>query len=539
MMIIAAAVFFETVLNLSLWRFVFNTLKISSFSDLIFALSMPVFVFIGIYMFFNIFILPKIYKPILIFLLIISSISNYMMYQYSIFIDSDMMRNVFETNRSEILEYFNLNGMIWFIISGVLPSVFILKSKVIFNTVRYEARNRLLGAAVFLSVLALIAVSNYKEYVVYGRNNRQITRLINPSNYIYGTYRYFQRKHQSQKKFTYLDENIRLVTLPDKNITVFVIVIGETARTMNFSLNGYERTTNPVLAEEDVISYQDVTASGTSTAVSLPAMFSGLPKSKFKLDEAQYTQNLTDFISQAGYMTVWLENDSGCKNVCGRTVYRDITSENNPDFCSGSQCFDEVLLEPLEKILAEAKEDTVIFLHTIGSHGPSYYKRYPEEFKVFQPACETSDIQNCRKEEIVNTYDNTIVYTDYILGRVIGALKKYPDYESGLLYISDHGESLGERGIYLHGLPMRLAPREQLKVPMILWLSETMKKNDLLNYSCLKNKSAEPYSHDFFFHSLISLLEIKTKIYDPDFDLFASCRDKKYPSSFGLALAAE
>ncbi|OPZ76733.1 MAG: Phosphoethanolamine transferase EptA [Alphaproteobacteria bacterium ADurb.Bin438] len=199
----------------------------------------------------------------------------------------------------------------------------------------------------------------------------------------------------------------------------------------------------------------------------------------------------------------------------------------NPKYCTSSYCKDEVLLDGLEDVIKNIKNDTVIVLHTMGSHGPSYHNRYPDEFKKFVPSCDTSDIQNCSKEEIVNTYDNTILYTDFIVSSAIDILKKFNNLEIGLIYVSDHGESLGENGIYLHGMPYSIAPKSQTSVPMMIWMSDNMKKYDFINYECLKDKASKgQFSHDNLFHSLLWLMEIDTKIYNEDFNMFKGCLTK-------------
>jgi len=528
-LIIITSLFFCFILNLSLWRFAINNVDVNSLSTLFFALSLPVFIWIGLYFIFSILLWPYIYKPVLAAIIILSSVANYVMFQYGIFIDSDMMRNLFETNRREALDYVNLSGLIWLTFTGLLPSALLIKAKVVFQPFWKEFGNRCLTVVICLLPLALIAATLYKEYAIFGRNNRQVTRLINPTNYIYGTWRYFQRQALMKREFTRIDENVQHQPFPDEHFTVFVIIAGETARSMNFSLNGYKRPTNPKLTARDVISFTDVTASGTSTAISLPAMFSHLSRSKFNLNDAVYSENILDLLASAGYKVIWLENDNGCKKVCDRVFTRDMATENNPEYCSGAYCFDEVMIAPLENILSDVKQDTVIILHAIGSHGPSYYKRYPDEFKIFQPTCDTSEVQNCPAEHIINTYDNTIAYTDHVIDRAIATLENFPEYESGLLYVSDHGESLGENGLYLHGLPFSIAPDEQKKVPMILWMSEVMKVSDHIDYDCLRQKSAAQYSHDNLFHSLAALLEISTRMYEPALDLFAPCRLASMP----------
>ena len=221
---------------------------------------------------------------------------------------------------------------------------------------------------------------------------------------------------------------------------------------------------------------------------------------------------------------IWLENDDGCKNVCHRITLEDMVATQNPKHCEKDFCRDEVLLEGLEERIAKLKGNTVIVLHTMGSHGPTYYKRYTDDFKKFQPTCDTSDLQKCSKEEIVNTYDNTILYTDFIISSVIDILKKFPQYETGLIYMSDHGESLGENNLYLHGLPYAIAPDEQTKVPFLVWLSPQLKQAAKLDTVCLKKDARlGSYSHDNLFHSILGLLDIQTKVYNPKLDVFQNC----------------
>ncbi|UQZ90173.1 hypothetical protein C4J81_13575 [Deltaproteobacteria bacterium Smac51] len=198
----------------------------------------------------------------------------------------------------------------------------------------------------------------------------------------------------ANRKFVRLDENVRRQPGHDQGIIVFVLVVGETARAMNFSLNGYGRETNPRLGGEDVVNFSDVAASGTATAIFLPAMFSVMPRKKFNLNDAIYSENIRDLLSSAGYDVIWLENDDGCKKVCSRVTTIDVAAMKDPRYREDGYCHDEALIDPLEDILNKLERDTVIVLHTIGSHGPSYYKRHPEEFKVFHPTCDTSEVQN-------------------------------------------------------------------------------------------------------------------------------------------------
>ena len=256
-------------------------------------------------------------------------------------------------------------------------------------------------------------------------------------------------------------------------------------------------------------------------------MFSHLPRKDFDVTDALYTQNLLDIASAAGYEVFWKDNDDGCKKVCRRVPTEDAVNGNRQPYCFGNYCHDAVLLDGLEARLRTVTKDTVIVLHMMGSHGPTYYKRYPDKFKRFTPACDTADLQNCTREQIVNTYDNTIVYTDYIISSVIDILRRQDGLQSGMLYVSDHGESLGEGNIYLHGLPYAVAPETQKKVPMILWLSGRAEKSLGVNMSCLKqNAAAGKFSHDNYFHTVLRLLGIETTTYVSGLDALDRCISK-------------
>ncbi len=522
--------YFLLFLNISFWRFVFTHAEPSGLVGGLFMLSVPVLIFTLLYLSFSLLLLPYIGKPLLILLLIISAGVNYLMYQFGVFIDADMIRNTFETHPGEVKDLITLRSVLWLTALGIVPAVMLARIKIVFKPFWKETLGRLKRCGLLLLCLLIFLPFVYKEYASFGRNNNQVRRLVSPLNYIYATVRYFQIEHQKKRPFTKLDEAAEHVPYPDEEKTVFILVLGETARAMNFSLNGYARETNPKLKTQDIVNFPHVESAGTATAFSVPSIFSFTQRGDFSPTDAKYTENLLDLLQQTGYEILWKENDNGCKGVCQRvpTVEMDLKDQR---FCDGTYCRDEILLDGLEEYLANIKgEHAFIVLHTIGSHGPTYYRRYPPEFKKFTPTCDTEEIQTCTQEQIINTYDNTILYTDHIVSSVIDILKKFPHYESGLLYVSDHGESLGENGVYLHGLPYSIAPKEQTSVPMVLWMSEVMKKSDHIDYDCLKKKAAEGnFSHDNLSHSLLSLMEVDSKWYDKKMDFFEGCRTTPLP----------
>lgn len=517
--------YFLLLLNISFWRFIFVHAEPTGLTGYLFMASIPLLIFTLLYLTFSLLTLPYVGKPILILILLISAGVNYLSYQFGVFIDADMVRNTFETNPGEVKDLITLRSLLWFFVLGVIPSVLLWKTKITFSPFWKELLTRLKRCGLVLLCLILFTPFVYKQYASFGRNNNQVRRLVIPLNYIYATFRYFQIEHQNKRPFTKLDEAAEHVPYPDEEKTVFILILGETARAQNFSLNGYDRETNPLLKKQDIVNFRHVQSAGTATAFSVPAIFSFTPRSRFSPTDAKYTENLLDLLQQTGYEILWKENDNGCKGVCQRVpnVEMDVKDKR---FCDGTYCHDEILLEGLEDYLANFQGNNLfIVLHTIGSHGPTYFRRYPEQFKKFTPTCDTEEIQTCTQEQIVNTYDNTILYTDYIVSSVIDILKKFPAYESGLLYVSDHGESLGENGVYLHGIPYAIAPKEQTSVPMVLWMSEVMKKSDHLDYECLKKKAQTgQFSHDNLSHSILSLMEVDSRVYDPKMDFFDECR---------------
>ena len=532
-LIIILTLYFSTILNLSFWRFTYHNVDITSFRIFCFSASLFFFIAIPLFLLFNLICVKIIGKPFIIALLLSCSFTNFMMFNYGIFIDKHMIQNVMETNVREATELITLSLFFWVLITGILPSVLVLITSVQYGTFKDEFKARLKNFLISILIVGILGFGSYKEYAAYGRNHREVKGIINVVNFTAGIISYVRRIRLAKRKFVELDQNPQnLDYSKDKKMyTVVVFIVGETARAGNFSLDGYERKTNPLLEKQDIAYFKDVTACGTATAVSVPCMFSHMNRKKFDVTDAKFTENLLDLAQKAGYHVIWRENDDGCKGVCKRVKdLKNMQKTNHPVYCHGDYCWDEVLLEELNDIFPKIQQNTLIVLHTQGSHGPTYHQRYPDEFKKFLPTCDTADIQDCSLNQIINTYDNTILYTDYIISQTIDIAKKYPQFESSVIYVSDHGESLGENNIFLHGMPYRIAPVEQKSVPMLIWMNENMKKWDYIDYNCLKlSAEKKAYSHDNLFHSLLGLLAIKTSVYNQRYDLFNACRTKPLP----------
>lgn len=468
---------------------------------------------------------PYIGKLFLLFIVITSSITNYMMYTYGIYIDQDMVRNVVNSNNHEALDLITWSSFFWIFSTGIMPAFILGFVKIDYKPFMQEIGSRAVAIILCLVTAACLVGFFYKDIAAFGRNNREIRNLVNTGNYLRATYKYIANTYSVSPVFRVVDSAVQHAPFEDEGVTLLVIVVGETARAANFSLNGYERKTNPQLEKLDVISFKEATSCGTATAFSLPCMFSHLPRRGFDVDAEKHTENLVDLIQNSDFSVLWKDNNDGCKGVCNRIPTVDLRTLPNPELCGNGTCFDEYHVSGLRDYVRSLKKDSVLILHTLGSHGPTYYKRYPDKFKKFLPSCDTADIQNCSKEEIRNTYDNTILYTDHVISEVVNVLKEFPKVEAGMIYVSDHGESLGENNIYLHGMPYMIAPREQTHIPFIIWMSERMKKDDHINYECLREKAEnEAVSHDHLYHSILSLLEIESETYDKSHDLFRSCR---------------
>ncbi len=522
--IIIISFYFSFILNNAFWDCIEQRLDIGNTATAVFAFSLPFFVFIMLYVFFNLIVLPYAGKPLVIILLLCSAAADYAMTKLGIVINSDMVRNFAETNLREAADLITPRAVFYVAATGLVPAILTAFAKITYEPLKQEFFKRLRRSLCAITLLAALAPLTFKEYVSFGRNTPGIRRMVNTFNYIFAVNKYYKKSRAANQPFVVLD-NAPALAKPHKKPRVLLLVVGETARAQNFSLNGYGKETNPLLKTQDIVNFTDVTACGTSTAVSLPCLFSASARKEFKVSRARHTQNLIDLIKAAEYDVFWKDNDDGCKGVCDRVENVDAKTGNKAPFCFGRYCHDEILLDGLKERLAAINKDTVIVLHMMGSHGPTYYKRYPERFKHFAPTCDTADLQNCTAEEIANTYDNTLVYTDYILSSAIDMLKRHPRLASGLLYVSDHGESLGEKNLYLHGLPYAIAPDVQKKVPMVLWLSETAQQADKIDMECLKNAAAKTaYAHDNFFHTVLSLLNIRTRTYDKTLDILEPCK---------------
>lgn len=466
-----------------------------------------------------------IIKPLLVAILLLAAGVSYFSDSFGVIIDKSMIHNILETDVREASELMTWPLLWHLLLYGFLPASLLVMMPIRYPTWRRGLLLRSASIVLSLVIAAGLVMIDYKELALFGRANQDLRMFINPTYPIYSLNKVLRKKY-----FASAEEPLRIVAddaVRDQAAprSVIVLAIGETARSQELAFNSYARDTNPYLSGRDVINFSDASSCGTSTAESLPCMFSRLGRDHYNLSKAKTEENLLDILQKAGVKVVWRDNNSGSKGVADRVSYDDFSHRGDLALCADDNCYDEVLLQGLDQLIRTSSGDLLVVLHLKGSHGPSYYKRSPPAFKVFMPECTQDNVQDCPRQTIVNAYDNTIVYTDYVLSKIIDILQVQA-VNTAMLYVSDHGESLGENGIYLHGLPYFLAPAEQTRVPMIFWASNSFYHAQKIDESVLSAKATMPVSHDNLFHSILGLFHISTGVYQADLDIFSDSRSR-------------
>lgn len=481
---------------------------------------------------FQILALPFVHKVLIPLFLVISAAISYQEIYLNIYFDTAMLTNVLQTNAAESARLVTFSYVLWILCLGVLPALLYLWVKVDYRRWYKEIGVRV--ALIVLSALVFggVAKGFYQDYSSFFRNNKSITHLLLPSNFVGAGISKYKEWRNSNMPYTQQDLNAQQAK-PDPYRHFTVLIVGETTRAMNWGLNGYARQTTPLLAArgDEIINFPHVTSCGTATAHSVPCMFSTFDRKDYDAVKAEHQDNLLDILQRAGVSINWLDNDSGCKGVCNNVPSLDVTALNLPEYCHNGECLDNILLPQLEKILADNQhnnKDQLVILHTIGSHGPTYYERYTQNERKFTPTCDTNEINKYSNEQLVNTYDNTIVYIDQFIDKVIKQLAPHDELESAVFYVSDHGESLGENGVYLHSAPYAIAPAEQTHVPMVMWFSSSFRKNEGVDFDCLKQQASKnQYSHDNYFSTVFGLMDMNetdSETYRKEMDILAACK---------------
>lgn len=483
----------------------------------------------------SVFAVPYVFKPVAILIVMTSASIEYFLTEYGAVVDTNMVRNVLQTNAAEAGDLIGLGFVysvaLWGGIPAALISATAIAWKTMSETIATNARMSLFSVGL-TSAIAVALLPAIRDVAVA---RGDLLYALVPYNVITATTKFLRSKEPWLPKVVRPygeDAHLSPTSQTPSRPLVTVLVIGETARAANFSLMGYSRLTNPQLASVDgLLSFPHVTSCGTDTAHSVPCIFSGLGREHFTPWKAASQENLLDIVERVGLTARWRENQGGCKGVCRRIPTEDLAHSRDLRFCAKGECYDEILLDGLDEQIASMKRGGVIVLHMMGSHGPYYYLRVPSEFRAFKPTCDTRQIRTCSVEALINTYDNTILYTDHVLTTLIALLKKAADrsIDTSMIYVSDHGESLGESGTYLHGTPYFMAPSEQTHVPMLMWIAPSTRLRLGIDHHCLQQMAREArLSHDNVFHSVLGTLDIKTRAYDRALDIIEPCRRRPH-----------
>ena len=468
-------------------------------------------------------------RPLLAVLLLVTAAASYYMERYAVYLDRPMLANILATNYKEARELLGWGMAGHVLLWGGLPAALLWWPRLQRRTLAraLAVRAAWVAGAVTVGVASLLLV--FADFASLMRNNQDMRYLITPGNIVASLAgnAWGRAKRPNQPKLVVAaDAKVAPAAAARSRPALFVLVVGETARAKNFSLNGYARQTNPQLARRDVIAFPDAVACGTSTEVSLPCMFSPYGRAHYDEEKILTHESVLQVLARAGVQVLWRDNQSGCKGVCDGLPAEQLDQAAVESLCAQGQCLDEILLHGMDQVLRDRKGNLLVVMHQLGSHGPAYFKRYPAAFRQFTPACESEDLRKCSSPEIVNAYDNSLLYTDFFLGKVIDFLDQAQrTHDTAMLYVSDHGESLGEGGLYLHGMPWAIAPDVQTRVPFVMWLSPALRRDFGLDADCMRAQAQRRQtSHDNLFHSLLGFFDVQTAAYDRKLDLFAPCR---------------
>lgn len=464
-------------------------------------------------------------KPVLTILILVTAVVSHYMSAYGIYFDADMLRNILHTDRKEASELITWRLSIPLLLA-LLPTTLLSRVQVIQRPWRRALLLRAGFVLALVSAMALVAMLAFQPLSSLMRNQHEARYLVAPANYLVSLATVLGHGDPAAKPARTpvgLDAQ-QIPAAATRKPRLLVLVVGETARAANWGLDGYERNTTPELAQAHVINFSQVSSCGSATEVSLPCMFSRIGRHDYDAKAIHQQQSLLQVLHHAGIATLWRDNQSGCKHVCDGLPTQALDDAKDPRWCDGQRCLDEILLQGLAEQVATPLRDRVVVLHQLGSHGPNYFERYPSNFERYAPVCRSPDLGQCSRQQIVNAYDNTLTYTDHMLASTIRTLAQLPGYDSAMIYVSDHGESLGEKGLYLHGVPYAIAPSEQTHVPMVMWFSSGFASDTGLDLRCVRERAARPASHDYLFDSVLGIMDVRSHVYDRQWDLFAACR---------------
>ena len=395
-------------------------------------------------------------KCIVAFTLFGDAVMLYFVNNYDELVTDEMMGNVFRTQYSEASGFFSFSFILYILLLCVVPCIYVFRRKV----------------------------------------DTELGSLLMPWSYIVNSFRY----QAAEKR-----KNVQEIPLPDASLTddspaVCILVIGESARRDHFSLYGYPKETNPYTVKDTVKAYV-ADASATYTAAGVKAIL------EYK-DTDELYEILPNYLYRTGIDVFWRTSNWGEPPVHVRSY--ETIGDLRKRLPETSGKYDGDLLVGLkDEILAGGKDQVFGVLHTYTNHGPSYNTNYPPEFEVFTPVSSTVEMSKVSREELFNAYDNSIVYTDWIVHSVIDIVRE-TGRRGCVLFVSDHGESLGENNLYMHGVPYSMAPREQLEIPFVVWTSDPS----------LRLKDLDEVTQHHVFHTVLDFFGVESPIFDENFSIF-------------------
>lgn len=530
--VVLASFWIATVCNVALWRALARLPDLSSGQAVTISVALALVIGLTTAGLFSLLAWRWTLKPVIMLFCVSAAFGAYFMMAYGVVIDQSMMVNTLQTDIRETRDLLNWRLLATVLLLAGLPCVLLWRQHIRLQTPTRQVLSNMAALLATCALLVLVLLLFFQSIASVMRNHTQVRYLINPLNSFYAlgsiAAKPFQR---DESKLLPLGTDAKLGAsyTGQSKTPLLLLVLGETARSGNFAINGYSRPTTPELAKENIASQHNAWSCGTSTAASVPCMFSHFGRANYESRPANY-EGLMDVLQHAGLAVLWLDNQSGCKGACDRIPHVDTSQLQVPGLCEGGECFDEVMLQGLDKRIAALSPErrakgVVVVMHQMGGHGPAYFKRSPPAFKKFLPECTNNSLQTCEPQGLVNAYDNSIAYTDHLLGSAIQWLKTQETHNApALLYLADHGESLGENNLYLHGMPYSVAPDVQKHVPWITWLSPEFEQRSQITTACLRQQLDAPISHDNYFHSVLGLMNVQTRVYQPALDIYAHCQ---------------
>ena len=439
---------------------------------------------------------------------IINATAVYFIITYSAIINATTIENVFNTRYSEASGFFSWSLWMFIAVFGVLPALYCLMQPVVIG----KAKKLGIYCGSSLAIILLVASLNISQTLWISQHDTELGGLLQPWSYVVNTCRVIS---------SYQDEQAEEIKLPDGTIAdhekaVVVLVIGESARKANFQLYGYQRDTNPLLSKQEGLKVYQATACATYTTAGTKAILE--PK-----DSGDLYELLPNYAFRTGVDVSWRTSNWGEPPI---HIDEYLTDTDLSDLYQGkSNDYDDILYYGLRERIESSKKDKVlIILHTSTSHGPKYADKYPKQFEVYKPVAKNIEEGEKNIGMLINAYDNTIRYTDFLLNSLINTLREMKDWHSAMIFISDHGESLGENKMFMHGLPMKLAPKVQYEIPFLVWTSDGFRtyKQTSSSQDAPEGELPAVLEQHYIFHSVLNLLSIQSPAYNKDYDIFVS-----------------